>query len=208
MSRTTRTPGTGPGAVTVAAACLAVVALLGCWKPARPGSPPTKLETPRDIQGVPCTGYASFAADGHLTSCVLAREHAFGPIVLPAESWVQLRADGSPESVLLRTSTPAMLDGHRCRGGSGGWAASFHPNGRLRSCYIVGDEIIDDVPCQHGSFRGEATGGVVVRFHDNGRLASCRLFADVTIAGRTYKKGDRVTLDPAGNVVPADATAR
>ena len=208
MSTTKRTLGGSTPAVTLALVFPAFVALSGCYGPARSGPPATKLETPRDIQGVPCTGYVTFAPDGRLMSCILAREHAFGPIVLPAESFVKLRPDGSPESVLLRTSTPAILDGHRCRGGGGGYAASFHPNGRLSGCYLVADETVDGVPCRHGSFWGEKTGGVVVYFHDNGRLASCRLFADVTMGGKTYKKGDRVTLDPAGNVVPVDASTR
>lgn len=208
MRKATRTLGARTGAVTLARVFFAFVVLSCCWRPARSGPPPTKLETPRDIQGVPCTGYVSFAPDGRLTGCILSREHAFGPIVLPAESAVQLRLDGSPESVLLRTSTPAILDGHRCRGGGGGYAASFHPNGRLRGCYLVADETVDGVPCRHGSFWGEVTGGVLTSFHDNGRLASCRLFADVTIGGKTYRKGDRMTLDSAGNVVPADASTR
>ena len=193
-------------------ACSGVMLLLAHSRPAKVAQQQTKpgrenLDAPREVQGVPCSGYVQLAPDGHLTSCILSREHAFGTVVLPANTQFYLRQDGSPKDVHLGKDT--VLDGHRCLGrGPGEWMTGFHPNGRLQYCFLAADETIDGVPCRHGSFWGEITGGVIVRFHDNGRLAACRLTADVTLAGQTFKKGKRITLDADGNLAPATARAR
>lgn len=162
------------------------------------------LDAPREIQGVPCTRYSELAPDGRLVSCILGREHAFGAVTLPANTQFTLREDGTVEDVHLGRDT--VFDGHACLGrGPGEWMTGFHPNGRLRYCFLAADETIDGVPCRHGSFSGEITGGVIVRFHDNGRLLSCRLAADATIGGTRFGKGDRVALDPEGRIVATGA---
>jgi len=128
-------------------ACVAVMMLLAQAEPPKAAPRPAlgreTLETPREVQGVPCSGYVQLA-----------------------------------------------------------------PDGRIEYCFLVADERIDGIPCRHGSFWGEVTGGVIVRFHDNGRLAACRLVADVTLAGQTFAKGKRISLDPEGNVVPAAKDAK
>ena len=146
-----------------------------------------------------CTGYVQLAPDGHLSSCILAREHAFGEILLPAQTQLYLRPDGSVRDAHLGKDT--TFDGHVCLGrGPGEWMSGFHPNGRLSYCFLVRDETIDGVPCRHGSFWGEVTGGVIVKLHDNGRLASCRLAADITVAGKPFEKGARIWLDREGRL--------
>jgi hypothetical protein len=188
-------------------ACVGLLIVMAHAKPtkvAQPQGPAGRetLDAPREVQGVPCSRYVELAPDGHLDSCILARDHAFGSIALPANTQLYLRPDGSPKDVHLGKDT--LLDGHNCLGrGPGEWMTGFHPNGRLEYCFLVADATIDGVPCRHGSFWGEITGGVIVRFHDNGRLATCRLTADVTLAGQTVTKGKRITLDPEGKVVPA-----
>jgi hypothetical protein len=188
-------------------ACVGLMIVMAHAKPpkiAQQPVPPGRetLDAPREVQGVPCSRYVELAPDGRLTSCVLARNHAFGSIALPANTQLYLRPDGSPKDVHLGKDT--AFDGHTCLGrGPGEWMSGFHPNGRLEYCFLVADERIDGVPCRHGSFWGEVTGGVIVRFHDNGRLAACRLAADFTVAGQTVTKGKRIALDPEGKVVPA-----
>ncbi|MEW6338594.1 MAG: hypothetical protein AB1625_14500 [Acidobacteriota bacterium] len=155
------------------------------------------LDAPREVDGVPCTRFVELAPDGRLVSCILERERAFGPVTLPANTQFTLRPDGSVNDVHL--GADASFDSHACLGrGPGAWMTGFHPNGRLRYCFLAADETIDGVPCRHGSVWGEITGGVIVEFHDNGRLASCRLAADATVAGARFGKGDRVSLDPEG----------
>ena len=199
-------------AVSLFLACVGVLlALANTPPPKTPVQPTTTsedLEGPREIQGVPCTGYASFGPDGRLAGCILSREHAFGPLLLPANTQIRrFYEEGTPKDVHLGQDT--VLDGHRCLGrGPGEWMAGFHPNGRLAFCFLVDSETIDGVPCTRGSFWGDLTGGVIVRFHDNGRLATCRLAADVTLAGQVVKKGKRIALDPEGNVVPPGKTAK
>lgn len=162
----------------------------------------------RRLEGVMCSEPIKHDPEGRLVSCVLAREHRFGSIVLPARTWVLLRDDGRPWSAELRVGEPVVLDGHRCRGGRAGWPVTFHDNDRLASCYLAETETIDGVWCRRGSYLGEKTGDLalgiddnVVRFHDNGRLRTCRLAADLWIRGRSYASGDRITLDREGNPV-------
>jgi hypothetical protein len=192
-------------------ACVGLMLVMAHSKPpkvARQGGPGREiLDAPREVQGVPCIRYVQLAPDGRLTSCVLARQHTFGGVVLPVNTQFYLRPDGTPKDVHLGSDT--VIDGHNCLGrGPGQWMSGFHPNGRLEYCFLVADETIDRVPCRHGSFWGEITGGVIVRFHDNGRLAACRLTADVTLAGQTFAQGKRISFDPEGKVVPATSKPR
>lgn len=184
-------------------ACVGLMVAMAHARPAKvaqqQGPGRENLDAPREVQGVPCSRYVELAPDGHLASCVLTSDHAFGTIVLPANTQFDLRPDGSPSDVHLGKDT--AFDGHTCLGhGPGEWMTGFHPNGRLEYCFLVADETIDGVPCRHGSFWGEVTGGVIVRFHDNGRLATCRLTAGVTVAGRAFEKGMRVRLNPDGTL--------
>ena len=212
MSASSRTVGACVAAGALFLTCIGVMLLLGATrKPGRPEQPAStseKLAVPREIEGVPCVGWASFTAEGRLAGCVISREHSFGGVILPGNTQVRRFHPGmTPKDVHLGKDT--MLDGHACLGrGPGEWMTGFHPNGRLEYCFLVADATIDGVPCRHGSFWGEITGGVIVRFHDNGRLAACRLAADVTITGQTYAKGERIALDAEGEVVPSGTSAR
>jgi hypothetical protein len=184
---------------TACVASMAVMASAGP-PPASAEKPETveRLREPRVIQGVPCAGYARFDADQRLTSCTLSEEHAFGSLVLPANTQIRrFHPDGSPKDVHL--GREARFDGHLLRGeGPGGWMAGFTPEGRLEYGFLVERETIDGVPCERGTFWGEITGGVIVRFHPDGRLKTCRLSADTLVGGRTCRKGERIWLDPQG----------
>jgi hypothetical protein len=173
----------------------------------QPGPVREQIRAPRDVQGVPCSRYVELDADGRLQSSILEREHAFGTVLLPANTEFALREDGTVKDVALGRDT--VYDGHACLGrGPGEWMTGFHPNGRLAYCFFVADETIDGVPCRHASFWGEITGGVIVYFHDNGRLKTCRLAADATISGRTFATGTRIALDPEGKAAPAPTSPK
>ncbi len=193
-------------AAAILLACVGVMLGLSRAKPPKTAekqrtSAREVLDAPREVDGVPCRGYVELDAAGRLKSGILEREHAFGPVVLPANTQFYLRPDGTVKDVHLGANSP--YDSHACLGrGPGEWMTGFHPNGRLAYCFLVADETIDGVPCRHGSFWGEITGRVIVRFHDNGRLATCRLASDATIAGHHFEKGDRVTLGAEGEPVP------
>jgi hypothetical protein len=194
--------------VCLFAACvasMAVMASAGPPKGVEPSERVEKLREPRIIQNVPCTRYARFDADGRLLSCILSQEHAFGRVVLPANTQIRrFHPDGSPKDVHL--GREARYDGHLCRGeGPGEWMSGFTPDGRLEYCFLVERETIDGVLCERGTFWGEITGGVIVRFHPDGRLKTCRLAAGAQVTGRTYRKGERIWLDPQGSPLPEPA---
>ena len=211
MTAAGRTVSAWLAAAALLVACVGVMLLLAADPQPRPAphsaAVSERLDAPQDIQGVPCTGYASFTPDGRLSGCILAREHSFGRVALPANTQVRrFHENLVPKDVHL--GSDGVLDGHACLGrGPGEWMTGFHPDGRLAYCFLVADATIDGVPCRRGTFWGEVTGGVIVSLHDNGRLAACRLAADVTIAGQRYTKGARIGLDPEGKVVP-DAKRR
>src|SRR5262249_49634092 len=183
---------------------VSMVVMTTAGPPKSPEPPETveRLATPRGIQGVPCSGYARYDADGKLVSCVLSEEHDFGHVVLPANTQIRrFHPDGSPKDVHL--GRPSRYDGHLVRGeGPGEWMAGFTPEGRLDYGFLVEPETIDGVTCQRGTFWGEITGGVIVKFHPDGKLKSCRLAADAQVAGRTYSKGQRIWLDEQGTPTP------
>lgn len=158
------------------------------------------LKSPREIDGIPCARFARYASDGQVVNFVLAREHAFGRVMLPANTQVSLRRDRSVADVHL--GKDATFDGHSCLGrGPTEWMTGFYPDGTLEYCFLSNDELIDGVPCRKGTFWGEITGGVIVQFHPNGRLASCRLSAAHTLDGRTIAKGERIHLDDQGRPI-------
>lgn len=158
------------------------------------------LRTPREIEGIPCSRFARYSSDGKLVNFVLAREHTFGTVTLPADTQVSLRPDRSVADVHL--GRDATFDGHTCLGrGPTEWMTGFHPDGGLAYCFLAKDETIDGVPCRRGSFWGEVTGGVIVQFHPGGRLSSCRLSAAHTVDGKAFAKGARIHLDDRGRPV-------
>lgn len=190
-------------------ACLVAMAVMASAKPPSPSSaaaerPETteRLSEPRVVQGVPCMGYVSTDADGRLVSCVLSEEHDFGHVVLPANTQIRrFHPDGSPKDVHL--GRPTRYDGHLVRGsGPGDWMAGFTPAGRLAYGFLTDRETIDGISCERGTFWGEITGGVIVQFHPDGKLKSCRLAAPAQIAGRAFRKGERIWLDEQGTPVP------
>jgi hypothetical protein len=160
-----------------------------------------KLESPATYDGIHCgpTGRASaaFYPSGRLESCPLEAASVVGGHALPRGSWVYLEEDGHLRSAWLSHDT--KLGAITCKGdGFQGWSVTFDRDGNVRQCYLARSQVIDGVPCREGSFLGEITGGVSVTFHANGRLESCGAGRDVTIGGQTFRKRDRVQLNPDG----------
>ena len=188
-------------AVVFAASALALFAMEAAPKPAaaKVQEKVERLESEREIQGVPCMTRVSYDAEGRLRSCVLARDMTFGNgLTLAQGAQVGFDADLLPNRVFLPANTE--FDGHMCIGtGSHDAMTNFHPNGRLRFCNLARIETIGGVPCQQSSFWIWVTqGGSGTYFHDNGALQSCLLADDVTVAGRVFKQKGHIKLDRDG----------
>jgi hypothetical protein len=160
-----------------------------------------RLRAPTVLDGTLCAKVgglldgrrATLYANGRLESCAIAGDIDWFGHRLPAGTWIFQHPDGAPRQAYLSRDTP--LQGHRCRGtGWGGWQTTFHPNGALRTCWLAEGEVIDGVPCQRATFRGESRGTTSTVFREDGSLLSCRAAADFTRAGRNFLKGERVEL--------------
>ncbi len=180
---------------------LSLLALLVCGLslPARAGTPPAvtrkTLPQPTEIQGYSCAkGYAWFFSDGRLNRCTVTREIAFGEARIPAGSYIALNPDGTPNLVQMPHDAPIL--GLKCQGGSWlgpgeGSVVAFYPSGKLKLCFLAGDQQVQGVPCAHGGFWATLTGvdpGVL--FDESGKLRACRLAKDYG----AQHKGERLAL--------------
>jgi hypothetical protein len=68
---------------------------------------------------------------------------------------------------------------------------AFYPSGKLKQCYLAGDQMVQGVPCMSGGFFGDGRGGGA-QFHENGKLKSCKLTKDFG----AWHKGDRFVQTP------------
>jgi hypothetical protein len=141
------------------------------------------LHEPTVIQGYPCAkGIAWFFADGHLQKCTVTRDIRFGEVAIPAGSWITLTEDGKPYFVQMPHNAPVL--NLMCEGG--GWlgtgeasTVSFFPNGKLKTCFLARDQLVQGVPCSHGGlFSAFSNRNYVVLFYESGKLRQCLLAAD------------------------------
>jgi ABC-type nickel/cobalt efflux system permease component RcnA len=150
-----------------------------------------KLRQTTEIQGYPCAkGYAFLYADGKLENCAVSKEIAFGEAKLPVGSLVILLPDGRPKYAMMEHNVEVA--GVKCSGGnwllgpSEGAMTSFYPSGKLKLCYLAGDQMVQGVPCRHEeSILGVAYGIAVkhpndpdIEFYESGKLESCTLAKD------------------------------
>ena len=153
------------------------------------------LHQPSEIGGYPCaTGWAWFFADGRLNRCTITREIPFGEARIPAETYIAVRDDGAPDFIQMSHNAPIL--GMTCMGGS--WLGSgegamvaFYPSGKLKQCFLAGDQIVQGVPCTNGGLFGDGTGSGAI-FHESGKLKSCKLTGDFG----TFKRGQRFEQAP------------
>jgi len=165
------------------------------WAGPRPEVHRQTLHAPTEIQGYPCAkGYAWFFADGRLNRCTVSVETAFGEARIPAGTYIALNPDGTPAFVQMTHSAPIL--GVTCMGGSWlgpgeGAMVGFYPSGKLKECYLAGDQTVQGVPCMNGGILGDGLGLGAV-FHENGKLKSCKLAKD--FGGQ--RKGERFVQAP------------
>lgn len=153
------------------------------------------LHAPTEIQGYPCAkGFAWFFADGRLNRCTVSVETAFGEVRIPAGTYIALNPDGTPAFIQMSHNAPIL--GVTCMGGSWlgpgeGAMVGFYPSGKLKECYLAGDQSVQGVPCMSGGIFGDGLGLGAV-FHEGGKLKSCKLAKD--FGGQ--RKGERFVQAP------------
>jgi hypothetical protein len=147
----------------------------------------TKLQQDTEMQGYLCAkGYAMVYPSGHLASCSVSRETVFGEALIPAGSIIDLDWAGKPKGAMMAHNT--VIAGVKCGGGnwllgpSEGAATGFYPNGKLKICFLAGDQSVQGVPCMAAGFIGlfgdgaRRDGGA--KFYESGKLESCTLAKD------------------------------
>ena len=165
------------------------------WAGPRPEGHRQTLHAPTEIQGYPCAkGFAWFFADGRLNRCTVSVETAFGEARIPAGTYIALNPDGTPAFIQMSHNAPIL--NMTCMGGSWlgpgeGAMVGFYPSGKLKECYLAGDQTVQGVPCMNGGILGDGLGLGAV-FHENGKLKSCKLAKD--FGGQ--RKGERFVQAP------------
>src|SRR5664279_4599087 len=186
----------------LAASCLILSAASSCTThPPRETTTRKQLSIPTEIQGYPCAaGYAWFFADGKLASCFVSRETAFGEVTVPEKSIIYLGHDGTPHFVFL--AHDAKVDGYVCRGGGHDYSTALYPSGRLKTCWLAADSVVDGVPCMRAGFTADVFGGgVATDFHEHGKLKTCKLSRDFKLDGHALRQGDHIHLDTSGLLI-------
>ena len=150
------------------------------------------------FQGHPARkgSWVHFYPSGAVDGLQLAREHTIAGRSLPERSTVWFLEDGSMKTVWL--AEDRTYDGVPCDGGWGKVATGFYPDGGLRSAFLSRDAVLQGLPCRSSVFR-------IVTFHPGGQLAGATLSGPATYRGLALRGGDRVQLDPDGNLIDAVA---
>jgi len=176
---------------TTGFAILFFLSLCAVSTAAQPQTTRKTLDQPAVIQGIPCDkGYAWFFSGGQLQKCTVTREMPFGEITIPAGSWITLTEDGKPAFVQMPHD--ASMLGLKCQGGgplgpSEGSVIALYPSGKLKACFLAGDQTVQGDPCSQGGFFSTVSGpDPGVYFYESGKLRQCRLTADF----RGQRKGE------------------
>lgn len=165
-------------------AVLLLTVLIGTSLRAAATSPETQrrhLDQPTVIQNYPCAkDYAWFFADGRLNRCFISRDIDLGATRIPEGSIIELWPNGEIRYVMMKHNT--VVSGVRCSGGGplgpaeGAITVLYPAGGKLKSCYLAGDQIVQGVPCAGGGFWKATLGhDQAVEFYQSGKLKSCRL---------------------------------
>jgi hypothetical protein len=185
------------------ALCLALVA---CLTPQDPADLPYRtssilrheggsmkrafLTEETELEGLPCRSWVWWYEDGRIDNLEIAAARTVQGHAFPAGTRLFYDREGRLAHAWLSEDT--LIDGRPCRGK---WKidTAFHANGRVRAFFPPDTLEIDGVPCAASLFNP-------IYLHPDGRLRQCKLASEVMIAGKTYKKGAKVTLDEAGVV--------
>ena len=147
---------------------------------------------------LPAGSQVDLEPSGRLEFCRLGSDAVVKGAGLPSGTRFKLDPDGTIRFAFLPDPSPP-IQGHRCRGTAGDdWMTTFHPGGNLKLCWLAEDEEIQGVPCARATFWGGVTGAGRTNFHPDGSLESCTVSREVTLGGESFRRGDRVQLDPAG----------
>jgi len=81
-------------------------------------------------------------------------------------------------------------------GPSEGAATGFYPSGKLKICFLAGDQTVQGVPCMTAGFIGMFGDGARrdggAQFYESGKLKSCTLARDYA----SHHRGDRFLQTP------------
>lgn len=184
------------------AICLVATAACGAATEnrTRPSLHHEKLAADTVIQGYPCAkGDAWFYSDGKLENCAVSQQTPYGEALIPRGSIVYLNRDGSRWVVQLAHNTrihEVLCDGGGFLGPAEGAQAAFYPSGKLKQCWLAGDQTVQGVPCMTAGFIGMFGDGARrdggARFYESGKLQSCTLSRDYA----SQHRGDHFTQTP------------
>lgn len=156
-----------------------------------------RLREPTEFQGRWCDkGDTRFDKDWNLVVCHLARDYTVGELTVPAGSWVHFYPEGPPLSAELPRDM--MYQGLLLKNGKKDWSQHFYKDGTLKKASLARKEEIQGVICAKASILGTLGGRTYVQFHEDGKLESCKLAEPISMEGRTFKKGDRISFDRDG----------
>jgi hypothetical protein len=161
-----------------------------------------QLEKAETIDSFLCDpgGLVSFHENGRLYRFALAESRSVTGQPLPRGTLIAMSPEGTLDWCFLPRDSE--IQGHLCKGRSDNWATSFYPNGKLKTCWLAHDQVIQRIPCGEATFLSEISGGKTgTQFYDNGQLAGCRLAGEITIQSVTFKKGEHLQLNREGKVV-------
>lgn len=149
---------------------------------------------------LPAGSEVDFMETGALRSCRLGRATPILGQVLPAETRLFFLAGGRLRMFWL--PAPTLLQGHLVQGPQrDGQGNRLHPSGALSAIWLAKEEVIDGVPCtSEGSWFNRLGTRRMAFFYDDGRLRQAHLARDYTRDGHTFRKGDIISLSPAGSV--------
>lgn len=156
-----------------------------------------RLDQPVVIQGYSCDrGDAWFYRNGKLNRCVVSRDSVFGEAWVPDGSIISLRPDGAPLRVMLLHQTE--IHGVRCAGAgllgpAEGSVTEFYPSGKIRLCFLAGDQAVQGIPCATGGiWKAIVSREFPIEFAEDGKLKSCGLSADF----RGQHRGEKFIQKP------------
>jgi antitoxin component YwqK of YwqJK toxin-antitoxin module len=98
------------------------------------------------------------------------------------------------------------IQGLLCSGDGHGFQTTFHPNGQLKTAYLVKDQSVQQIPCAKFRFLSAVFNPIHGKngntsFHENGQLRYCELSENFTIDGERFKRGDALRFDPKGALI-------
>lgn len=97
------------------------------------------------------------------------------------------------------------VSGHRCHAASWNVPLKTYAGGALRSCYLAGTQLIDEIPCD-GFDRGreiaarERGGTSATLFYPDGGLRQCLAARSGTRGGQSFEHGEVVRLSRDGTI--------